>query len=94
MSVEVCSHETIRCSAEDWLAFVVDVHAYAGVDDEIGPSLPETLVTSGPVTSTAVFPPFPDFSEENPPPEDFVFEPISESIDFPNRIQDVCALIT
>ena len=56
--------------------------------------LPEIFVTSGPVTTTAVFPPFPEFSEENPPPEDFVFEPISESIDFPNRIQDVCALIT
>jgi len=57
--------------------------------------LPDLFVTSGPVRSVAVFPPLPEFSEENPPPEDFVFPgPISESIDFPKRIQDVCALIT
>lgn len=35
--VEVELEESIRCSPEAWLDFVMDVHRYAGVDDKIGP---------------------------------------------------------
>lgn len=35
--VEVERHETIRCSPEAWLSFVLDVERYAEVDDKIGP---------------------------------------------------------
>lgn len=35
--VEVELEESIRCSPEAWLNFVMDVHRYASVDDKIGP---------------------------------------------------------
>lgn len=35
--VEVELEESIRCSPDVWLDFVMDVQRYAGVDDKIGP---------------------------------------------------------
>jgi len=35
--IEVVRQETIRCSPQQWLEFVLDVHRYAEVDDKIGP---------------------------------------------------------
>lgn len=55
--------------------------------------LPDIFVTSGPVDATIVFPPFPEIPEGQEPPEEVFVQPISQSIDFPNQVQDVCALI-
>lgn len=35
--IEVEREETIHCSPESWLEFVLDVHRYTDVDDKIGP---------------------------------------------------------